>query len=279
MLQKSLVQTSDYALGHSENELARLIEQARFYGDLTARILHQAELGPGMRVLDVGCGAGDVSFLAASIVGAEGEVIGVDKSPEAIALATQRAHQAGLTNVQFRPQDVGDLTLDAPVDALVGRLVLMYFADPAVMLRRLVEFIKPGGIVAFHELDTEGAKSEPPCVVFETAVQRINQTFTRAGADIQAGLKLNRIFQEAGLPAPQMILGARVESGPDSLVYDQVTQITRSLLPMMEHTGVATAGEVEIETLAARMRKEAVARNATLVSPSFIGAWTRKALA
>jgi hypothetical protein len=132
--------------------------------------------------------------------------------------------------------------------------------------------------VAFHEIDMEGAKSEPTCEIFETAVQRIRQTFTRVGADIRTGLKLWRIFQEAGLPAPHMILGARVEGGPDSPIYGQVTQVTQTLLPLMQRTSVATAEEVGIDTLAARIREEAVAKNATLVSPSLIGAWTRKNL-
>jgi 2-polyprenyl-3-methyl-5-hydroxy-6-metoxy-1,4-benzoquinol methylase len=274
--QTMLAQNSHYVLGHSNRELERLISQARFFGDLTAHVLHLAGLGPGMRVLDVGCGAGDVSFLAARLVGPEGTVIGVDKSPEAIRLASQRAASAGLANVHFLTQDLAELTLDEPVDALIGRLVLMYFADPAVLLRRLAGFLKPGGLVVFHELDITGAKSEPACELFETTVQRVKQTFTRVGADIQAGLKLGRIIHEAGLPTPQMILGSRVECGPDSLIYDQLAQITRTLLPLMERTGVATAAEVGIDTLAARIREETVARNATLVSPAFIGAWTQK---
>jgi 2-polyprenyl-3-methyl-5-hydroxy-6-metoxy-1,4-benzoquinol methylase len=274
--QAALTQNPPYMLGHSQTELDRLIHQARFFGELTGQVLHLAGLKRAMRVLDGGCGAGDVSFLAASLVGPEGEVIGVDKSPEAVALASQRAATAGLTNVRFLPQDLSELTLDEPVDALIGRLVLMYFADPAVLLRRLVGLVKPGGLVAFHELDLAGAKSEPACQVFETAVERVRQTFTRAGADIQTGLKLARIFQEAGLPAPQMILGARVESGPDSLIYAQVEQVSRTLLPLMERTNVATPEAVGIDTLAARMREEAVANRATLVSPLLIGAWTRK---
>jgi ubiquinone/menaquinone biosynthesis C-methylase UbiE len=278
MLQASPRQRPDYVLGHSGDELNRLISQARFFGDLTGQVLDMAGLKSGMRVLDVGCGTGDVSFLAASMVGPQGMVIGVDKSPEAIRLASQRAAAAGLMNVQFLTQELSDLVLDEPVDALIGRLVLMYFADPAVVLRRLATFVKPAGVVAFHEIDMEGAKSEPACEVFETAVQRIRQTFTRVGADIRTGLKLRRIFQEAGLPAPHMILGARVEGGPDSLIYDQVTQVTRTLLPLMQRTSVATTEEVGIDTLAARIREEAVAKNATLVSPSLIGAWTRKNL-
>jgi SAM-dependent methyltransferase len=275
MVQASPLPAPTYALGHAGTELSRLIDQARFFGDLTAQVLRSAGLGEGMRVLDVGCGAGDVSFLAAGMVGPTGTVVGVDRSPAAVALATRRAIDAGLTNVHFLTADVADLTLDEPVDALVGRLVLMYFADPAVMLRRLAGFLKPGGVVAFHEMDLTGATSEPPCPLFTTAVQRIRQTLDRAGADSRTGLKLGRIFAEAGLPAPHLILGARVERGPDSPVYEQIAQITHTLLPLMERTGIATAGEVAIETLAARLRDEAVALDATLVSPSLIGAWTR----
>ena len=58
-----------YLIRHSGDELNRLISQARFFGDLTGQVLDMAGLKSGMRVLDVGCGAGDVSFLAASMVG------------------------------------------------------------------------------------------------------------------------------------------------------------------------------------------------------------------
>lgn len=264
-----------YVLGHADDEVNRLIEQGRFFAELTASVLRSAGVGDGMRVLDIGCGVGDVAFLAARLVGPKGEVIGVDNSAEAIDVATRRATAEGFTNIRFLTRDVADLSLEAPVDALIGRLVLMYFADPAVMLRRLLASVKPGGVVAFHELDIAGARSEPPCPLFETAVARIRESFTRAGCDPQTGLKLSRIFQEAGLPAPRMILGARVEADPDSPIYDQVAAVTRSLQPLMERLGIATAADIGIDTLAGRIREETVALNATLVSPSLIGAWTR----
>lgn len=274
--QVTLTQNQAYILGHQDSELDRLIKQAHFYGDLTAHVFRLAGLKPGMRVLDVGCGAGDISFLAAQFVGPKGMVIGVDKSIQATTLAARRAASARLTNMQFLTCDLSELTLAQPVDALIGRLVLMYFPDPAALLRRLLSFVKPGGIVAFHEMDMDASKSEPACQVFETALWRIRQTFTRAGIDIRTSLKLSRIFQEAGLSAPQMIQGGRVESGPHSAGYEQVTQITRTLLPLMERTGVATPEEVDIDTLTERLREEALARNATLLSPAMIGAWTRK---
>lgn len=264
---------NDYALGHAQSELDRLISQGRFIGDLTGHMLHLAGLKPGMRVLDIGCGAGDVSFLARSIVGAEGAVIGVDRSPEAVALAQQRAQQAQLPNVQFIVSDVDSFSLDQPVDALIGRLVLMYFPKPAAVLRKLLAFIKPGGLVMFQELDATSAVAEPACDEFEAAGQRVNQALARAGVELRTGLKLPAIFQEAGLPAPQSVQMARVEHGPDAQGYAWIEQLTRTLLPVMEKTGVATPEEVQVDTLAARIRAEAVAKQAVLVLPPFIGAW------
>ena len=265
-----------YILGHANEELERLISQGQFLGDLTAHFLRLAGLQPGMRVLDVGCGAGDVSFIAASIVGSAGHVTGIDRSPDSIALASQRAAAAALSNVRFVVGDAVDLTPDEPVDAVVGRLVLMYFREPAAVLRRLSSLVKPGGIVTFQDFDLTAPKSEPRCPLFETAIERLRETFTRAGADDRMGLKLGRVFEDAGLPTPRMLLGARVERGPDSMLYDLVTQITRTLLPLMEKTGVATAEAVSIDTMADRLREEALTQRATLVAPSLIAAWTQK---
>jgi len=274
--QTTLAQNQSYILGHADPELDRLISQAHFFGDLTTHLLQLAGLKPGMRVLDVGCGAGDVSFLAAKLVGPKGTVIGVDKSLEAIALAARRASSARLMNMQFLTSDLLDLALEEPVDALIGRFVLVYFPDPAALLRHLAGFVKPGGIVSFQEMDMDAAKAEPAFELFETTLQRIKQAYLRAGIDIKSSLRLWRTFQDAGLPAPQMIQSARVESGPDALIYDQGAQITRTLLPLMERNGVATAEEVDVQTLAARLRQGALRHNATIVSPALIGAWTQK---
>jgi len=70
--------TSSYVLGHADVEIRRLLLQARLYDNDTERALHRAGLRPGMRVLDVGCGPGDVSFVAARLVGPGGNVLGVD---------------------------------------------------------------------------------------------------------------------------------------------------------------------------------------------------------
>jgi 2-polyprenyl-3-methyl-5-hydroxy-6-metoxy-1,4-benzoquinol methylase len=265
-----------YAPGHATSELDRLIDQGRWLGDLTAQLLRDAGLRAGMTVLDVGCGAGDVSFLAAQMVGADGSVIGDDRAPEPIALATSRAAAAGLANVRFVAGDIATLTLPERVDFVVGRLVLMYQPDPIAVVRHLGTLVNDNGVLAFHEFDIASATSEPRCPLFEATIERIRQTFVRAGIGIRTGLLLGRLFEQAGLAAPTMTLSARVEGGPDARIYAQLTGITRAVLPLISSTGVASAESIDIDTLESRLRDEAVALDATIVPPPLIGAWTRR---
>src|SRR5690606_17958552 len=86
---------TDYVLGHSERELDRLHRQAMLFADLTRDILVRAGLESGMRVLDIGCGVGDVSLIAAELVTSGGAVTGVDPSPEALAVARARLDAMG----------------------------------------------------------------------------------------------------------------------------------------------------------------------------------------
>ena len=123
-------QQSTYALGHSEQELERLSRQAEVFEPFTHQLLQQAGISTGMRVLDVGCGAGDVAFLVADLVGSTGGVVGVDRAAEAIQRATMRAQARHLENVKFLEGDPTKMQFDGPFDAVVGRLILMYYPDP-----------------------------------------------------------------------------------------------------------------------------------------------------
>lgn len=264
-----------YVLGHQADELARLIDQARFLGDLTERVFTRAGLGPGARVLDVGCGTGDVSFLAARMVGPTGSVLGIDMSVEAVETARARAAAAGLTTVAFEVADLtaGELPVDGPVDALVGRLILKYLPEPT--LAGLLRHVRPGGLVIFQEMNMTGMTSEPSCPLFERAAGWVVETFRRAGVNPRAGLRLWQTFHAAGLHEPQMTQESRVEAGPDSPAYEVLTDVIRSLLPAMERTGVATAAEVDLDTLAERLRAEVLSRGAVVVPPPLVAAWAR----
>src|SRR2546426_7671978 len=87
-----------YVCDHSPAELERPENQGAFFEEITRRVFDAAGITTGMRVLDIGCSAGDVSFLVARLVGRSGWVLGIDRAPEAIEAATAR----GLRNVEFR---------------------------------------------------------------------------------------------------------------------------------------------------------------------------------
>jgi len=266
----------DYALGYSDREFQRLQLQSTFIRDLTEDVLRRAGLKPGMRVLDLGCGVGDVSLIAGELVGPTGTVLGVDRSAAGLALAEQRAAEAGQRKwVRFAAAELDAFVPRESYDAVIGRLILMYLPNPATVLRRLCDHLRPGGIVAFQELAMSAARSIPETPQFVQCTRWINDTFDRINVETDMGLKLFATFLAAGLPGPQMIVAGRAEGGAQSVAYDYLAETLRSLLPTMERVGVASAADVGVDTLAERLRAEAVAHAACVMPPPFIGAWAR----
>ena len=203
-----------YSLGHSDRELERLRIQARFIEPITRRFFTDAGIGPGMRVLDVGSGAGDVAFLVADLVGATGTVVGTDRSEGALVTARQRAEALGLTNTTFRDGDPTQLDFDGEFDAVVGRYVLMFQRDPTTLLRGVVKHVRHGGVVVFHEPYRGGIRSFPEVPTYDQAWELVDETFRRSGADPLMGLKLHSTFLAAGLSAPSMRMEAAIAGAP-----------------------------------------------------------------
>ena len=267
-----------YALGYSDEEFRRLERQGDYYRDLTEDVLVRAGIGEGMRVLDIGCGVGDVSLIAGHLVGPTGSVLGVDRSPEAIEVAARRVVRAGQGDfVRFTTADLQTYRPATGFDAVIGRLVLMYLPDPAAALRRFAACLERGGVVVFQEIAIAQARSLPDGPLFSRCLRWITETFAQAGFEIDMGGKLHRTFLAAGLPAPRMIAAARVEGGADAFAYDYVAQTLRSLLPAAERTGVATRAEIDVDSLAERLRTEALENSACITLPTLIGAWAQTA--
>ena len=264
-----------YALGHAEEELDRLSRQARVFEPFTRQLFQQAGIAAGMRVLDVGCGSGDVAFLAAELAGPGGEVIGVDRAA-AVNRATTRVQARHTSNVRFAEGDPAEMRFDRPFDAVVGRLVLMYYADPVDAVRKLAGHLRDGGLIVFQEFDLANARSLPPAPTFERHSGWIKQALSATGARIQLGLELHSVFLAAGLPGPSMRMDALIGGGPNTPIYELVAGLTASLLPVMEKLNITTGAEVDLSSLVQRMQDEVVASRGVVVSPGLIGAWSRK---
>jgi len=264
-----------YPLGHSDQELERLALQARRLADDTVMLFRRAGIREGQRVLDIGCGPGDVSFHVADLVGPKGRVVGLDASATALAAARARAWKIGYRNVDFVEGAVGAFRDVAGFDVIVGRLILMYVDDPVQALRGLRASLRPGGLVVLQEPDGSTACSAPDCPLFLRMKSWIMAAFERSGSRVNLGSSLGAILRRAGYSIEGSFSWQPSLVGPTLAHMDWFADLVRTLLPIIVQEGIATAEEVDVETLAARLCAEATALDAMVFKPRFVGIWAR----
>ncbi|MGI8558088.1 MAG: class I SAM-dependent methyltransferase [Solirubrobacteraceae bacterium] len=262
-----------YQLGSDAAELERLDRQGRVLAPATRMILEMAGVRRGMRVLDLGSGAGDVAFVVAELIGSAGKVVGIDQSRASVAQATVRAAQRGLSNLRFCVGDIHDRAPDGPFDAIIGRLVLMYVPDPAAVLKTQAGLLRCGGVVVPVEFDLHSARSLPSTPLVGQALSWLREAFARAGVDPALGPRLWAVLKDAGL-RPQGMLGLQPHFGPeDPDGAALLAGIVRTVLPVIERTGVATAAEVGSDTLQQRLGDELASAAAVFAHPTLMSAW------
>jgi len=261
-----------FGSGTGEDEAGRLEIQGRALAPATRMILAEAGIRPGMRVLDLGCGAGDVAFAAAGLVGPDGSVVGVDRSPDALARARLRAGQRGLAQVQFVQGDVNDPAPGGPFDAIVERLVLWTVPDPAALLRRQAMVLRPGGLVVPIEVDLSTIRSLPETAFGTQGKSWVVEAFAKAGMSM-LGPRLWAILQEAGL-RPLGMIGVQPHFGPgDEVGIAFLVETMRVAAPLIVGTAVATAEEIGMETLEQRLRDDGQRSQAVRATPMLLSAW------
>jgi len=266
---------AEYVMGRSAAETKRLQQQSELYTPPMRRLLEAAGITSGMKVLDIGTGAGDVALIVADMVGPNGTVVGIDSNPDILDTARTRTSSADWDNVSFMSGDLRNMELDHDFDAIVGRFVLMYLSDPGSAIKRLVQHLRPNGRVAFLEFDlTTQVRAMPDLSLYNQLVKWIYDTMRQARIEMHMGFKLHQAFRAAGLPAPQMRMEALMGSGPDWAGYDYLEQTFRSMLPATLKFGIATAEEVSIDTLADRLRKEVSQVDGVIMLSHVVGAWT-----
>jgi ubiquinone/menaquinone biosynthesis C-methylase UbiE len=162
-----------------------------------------------MRVLDIGCGPGDVTMLAADLVGSTGRVVGIDRDEAVIDAARKRINELGFSNVEFAQRDVETYDGPAGFDVAVCRYVLIHQTDPVRILQVTRGLVRSGGVIALHEMDTTRGVQSSPRVPLLHQMEALALT---AGA---AGGRLVQLFADAGLPAPRLFAETIVESGED----------------------------------------------------------------
>lgn len=265
---------AEYTMGRTQSETDRLIKQSQLYDNVTRRFFLRSGITPGMKVLDVGSGAGDVAITLADFVGEEGSVIGVDVNPDILETAKTRAEGEGYKNIEFIAGDIRTLDLPDDFDAVAGRLVLMYMADPAEALKHLITLVKPGGIVAFQEAEFSPytAAIHPDTPLINNLVEWGRTVFEKSGAHTEMGMDLYKAFVEAGLPEPTLHFEAPMGGPVDWPGFEYLENSFRSILPLIQKYEIATAEEVDVDTLAERIQKEVATSKRPIMLPPHITA-------
>jgi SAM-dependent methyltransferase len=269
-----------YVLGRSENEARSLEERAKFFNTATRHLFEDAGITAGMKVLDIGCGPGDVTLLVADLVGPTGHVVGVDMNPAIVATARARTQAAGTTQTSFIAGDIRNVDLEDSFDAVVGRFVLMYSADPVASLRAALRTVRADGIAAFYEANMgAGVASHPISAIHQLRGYWCSETFARGGVEMAMGTKLHQVFLDAGLPSPHLMMDTVIGGGREWLeryVSTFGASHLRSYMPQILEYGIATEEEIGIETFDRRYLEELLSHESVIRDFQCVGAWALK---
>jgi ubiquinone/menaquinone biosynthesis C-methylase UbiE len=165
---------------------------------------------PAQRVLDIGCGFGDATQRIAGLVGAAGEVLGVDAAPRFIETATQEAVEAGVANVRFAVADIETTAFADRFDLAFSRMGTMFFANPVAALRNVREALLPAGalvmVVWRAKLENDWLyRAQTITERFVTKPDEYDEPtcgpgpFSMANADTTSGILLSAGFQDIAL--------------------------------------------------------------------------------
>lgn len=246
-----------YVLGYSEVERRRLAVQGLALNSMTEDLLRRSGIASGMRILDLGCGIGEVSLIAARLTGPAGHVTGIDLDRSYLDYAAARAAEAGFTNTTFLQSDLADHNPGAVYDAVIGRLILIHLKDPQAALRHLFSLLRPGGVIACHEVDML-----PPNNYTLPLLRRLTSLVSDVARQIlthpRLGLELLAMFRAAGFINAETRIEIKLDDDPDTLLYEWVAALVRTLAPAMDSLGLATADDLDLDTIEDRLRHEAL---------------------
>jgi 2-polyprenyl-3-methyl-5-hydroxy-6-metoxy-1,4-benzoquinol methylase len=273
----------NYSLGHSDGEIRRLELQGGLLAPTTERVLCLAGVKTGMRVLDIGTGAGDVAMIAAKLVGPSGTVLGIDRAPSILEHARNRADAKGLAQIEYQAADLADFHHPELFDAVISRNTIGHNRDRVDFLRRSMAFARPKGIIAVMEvalpepdlpqIKTGHRWSDPPVSLYDEVMDFCMAAFVLAGGRPATGSHLVRLFHEAQLSEP-ILIRDEPTCGPNSPMPEIACLMLGSLMAILEKHGLTTEAAIKPHTLLGRMQTAVAEAHSQLRQANIVGAWT-----
>lgn len=246
----SNARAAEYILGTGDDELTRLGVQHRIWSDAAAGSWKRAGIGPGSRVLDVGCGPGYATFDLAQLVGVDGLSLGVDESQRFVDYVNTQARARGMPQVRAAVGDVqklGGAALGGPFDAAYARWTLCWLEFPERAVTGVASVLKPGGKFIVHDyFNWKAMTIGPRSRAVDRLIEAAMESYAERHGDMDIGGKLPAMFRKAGLSIAHFEVHSRVArgGGHDSTIAWPVTW-WRTYGPKLAAAGRLTQAECE----------------------------------
>ncbi len=262
-----------YVLATGEEGADRLRVVHSVHGPDTEAFLWRAGLAAGMRVADIGCGAGIISCWLAEQVGPEGAVVGLDVSAGQIEQARKLAAESGHSNARFVNASAYATGLEREsFDLVFSRFMLMHIQRPDQAIAEMRALLKPGGILAVEDGDFTSPFCYPPSAAFDRCFELYRQLGERHGADFQIGRKLYGIVRSAGFRDVEAALAQPAFVRGDARRLPEWTLAESA--PALIAAGLAT--QAEIDALVAEMAALTVGEERLFGMAQMTQVWGRK---
>ncbi|UZR29535.1 methyltransferase domain-containing protein [Methylococcus mesophilus] len=189
---------SHYIIRGGESGAERLHVLGRVMWPASLAVLGRAGLAPGMDVLDLGCGSGDMTLEIARVAGANGRVVGIDMDAGVLAEAKRASEGSGLP-IEWRQGRIEEVDEDGAFDLVYARFLLSHLPDPRDALRRMCRAVRPFSRVVVEDIDISAHVHWPPSAAFRRYVELYTATALARGADPGIGPRLPALLIDAGL--------------------------------------------------------------------------------
>lgn len=192
-----MMQKNSYLLGVGRKDEERLALLNELFGETSRHFLLKAGLRSGQRVLEIGCGTGNMTGWIADQVGKQGHVTAVDISQEQIDIAKEnnKSHD----NIAFIVKSLFELSDLSPFDLIYSRFVIMHQTQSVDALQSLMSLLKPGGAIVCEEGTNSVSACCPHSDVFQRYRDLLLVLYKMKNIDYNIGEKMHLYFHQLGL--------------------------------------------------------------------------------
>jgi SAM-dependent methyltransferase len=235
--------------------------------EITRKLIESAGIKLGMRIMDLGCGNGNVSFLLSGYVGPDGIVVGVDANETAIKDAIGKSVEDGISNTNFFVEDItkGFKNEYSDFDAIIVRRVLMYLQNPVETITKATKCLKPNGVFLVQENDLSltpiGFHSMP---LHEKIIKLITRTLESENVNFKMGFDLNAVLANSGLKIEKIWAEAVLSTQNQHTTWAFLADVMKDR--MLKHSIISNVAELELDTLSDRLYAERMKNTNTFIS-------------